>query len=97
MTYSIHSPNDADLLVKFMDELEKKIDNKSEKDWNKEFHPSVIPSWFNPKEEGRSVWNYTIDFVDGKAIYANHTGIGKKKIHLTNENFSDTLNTIFSA
>lgn len=98
MTYSIHSPNDADLLVKFMEEIQKVINNNDEIEWNIEHNPLTETdeqkSW--AKDEGRSVWYYTIDVNSTGAVYANHSGVGVNTIILTPENFTETLKTVFS-
>ena len=91
--YAIHSPNNGELLIKFHDELVKHGLNSHEK-WNKNSNPNFLNEF--TKEDGRSVFFYTIYISQSKNIfYISRRGI-EINIHydLTPENFNSVLNEV---
>lgn len=100
MTYAVHSPNNAEILARFMEDLEKAGYNKDKDGWNQDRHPlgkSEAEFKDFAQEKGRSVWYYTIFVVRGTADYNNHDCDScDKHFDLTEENYNEVLSEILN-
>lgn len=102
-TFAIHSPNDADLLIRLHDDLVK-AGFESETEWNRQFYPKndpVVDDYgADPKYDTRLVRNFTLVAYDTNVLnYHCHDCDNGCEEHrdLTKSNYTSILEEIIQA